>query len=95
MSESTVLNTVRLPARLDTRQAGQLLNFEEHAIRVLVRAGLLKPLGNPPPNAPKFFSAEEVEELTHDRGWLSKATKVISEYWRGKNGRRTQRNDGI
>jgi len=95
MSDSTVLNTVRLPARVDTRQTGQLLNFEEHSIRVLVQAGLLKPLGDPPANAPKFFAADEVERLAHDRVWLSKATKVITEYWRGKNARRTQRQDVI
>jgi hypothetical protein len=50
--------------------------------------GKLMPLGDPAPNAPKWFAAVEVIRLATDKDWLHKATKEISKYWRNKRGRR-------
>jgi hypothetical protein len=47
----------------------------------------LSPLGEPAPNAPKWFSAIEVISLAADRDWLNKATKEVSKYWRHKRER--------
>jgi hypothetical protein len=41
------------PARLLAQQAAAVLDFKKHEIRLLIRAGLLKPLGNPPRRAVK------------------------------------------
>ena len=85
----TILNVVRLPARLDTQQAAQLLGFMEHDIPILIRAKLLKPLGSPAkPNCAKYFCASELENLARDRAWLDRASKAAIEHWRLKNERR-------
>ena len=88
MNERSILNAHRLPARLDVNQTAELLGFMEHDIPVLVRAKLLKPLGDPAPNAHKFFSAAELQQLTGDRSWLDKATKSVSRYWQANNQKR-------
>jgi hypothetical protein len=87
-----LLNLRRLPAMLTIAQTAVLLNRGEHDIPVLVRAGLLKPLGAPPPNAVKFFATVEVLELADDRHVLDRICAVLTEYWRGKNGNRNGSN---
>jgi hypothetical protein len=57
-----------------------LLNFpDEESIRVLVRAKLLKPLGNPPEGAPMWFAMAYILQLSQDAYWLAKATTVLQE----------------
>jgi hypothetical protein len=73
------------PARLDAGQAGKILGFQGHDIPVLVSAKLLKPLGHPAPNGPKYFATCELVELASSREWLHKATEAIHKYWRKKN----------
>ena len=77
----------RLPGRVDVAAAAMLLGFREHDIPVLIAAKLLKPLGKPAPNAPKYFSAKHLIDLTEDEGWLDRATKRMSDYWRFKRER--------
>lgn len=90
MSEKGVLDWARLPARLGASQTARLLGFAPHDIPVLVRKGLLKPLGHPAPNAPKYFARCEVTALAEDSKWLTRATQAITRYWREKNrGQRT------
>ena len=77
----------QLPARLDVAATAKLLGFAEHDIQVLMAAGKLTPLGDPAPNAPKWFCAVEVIGLATDKEWLHKATREISRHWRHKRGR--------
>jgi hypothetical protein len=77
-----------LPARLDAGGAAKVLGFAEHDIQILMGTGKLTPLGDPAPNAPKWFAAVEVIRLAADREWLSKATREVSKYWRHKRERR-------
>lgn len=77
-----------LPARLDVAQTAKLLGFAEHDIQVLMAARKLAPLGDPAPNAPKWFAAIEVIGLAADVDWLNKATKEVCKYWRHKRERR-------
>jgi len=77
-----------LPARLDVAQTSKLLGFGEHDIQILMAVGKLTPLGDPAPNAPKWFAAVEMIQLAADREWLHKATKEIAKYWRDKRERR-------
>jgi hypothetical protein len=73
-----------LPARLDVAQTSKLLGFREADIPILMTAGKLTPLGDPAPNAPKWFAAVEMIRLATDQDWLHKATKEIAKYWKNK-----------
>ena len=80
-----LLNVRRLPARLNVPQTAALLNCGEHDIPLLVRRGLLKPLGHPPPNAMKYFAPTEILELAGDSKRMGQICDAIHDYWRGKN----------
>ena len=71
-----------------TKLVAKLLGFGEADIQILMAAGKLTPLGDPAPNAPKWFAAGEMIRLAADQDWLHKATKEISKYWRHKRERR-------
>jgi hypothetical protein len=77
-----------LPARLDVAQTSKLPGFGESDIQILMSVGKLTPLGDPAPNAPKWFAAIEIIQLAADKDWLHKATKEIAKYWRDKRERR-------
>jgi len=69
MNEKSVLDRLRLPARLDSAQAAELLGFQEHDVPVLVRAKLLHYLGKDlSPNSRKFFSSAELQGLADNSG---------------------------
>jgi hypothetical protein len=89
MKQRDILNSIRLPARLDVQQTALALGFNEHDIQILIRARLLRSLGNPAPNAPKYFASCEVELLAVDPDWLNKATRTIASNWRKKNDRQS------
>jgi len=76
-----------LPARLDVAATARLLGFAEHDIPILMASRKLVPLGDPAPNAPKWFCAIEIIGLAVDREWLNKATRELSKYWRHKRER--------
>ncbi len=84
------LNLRRLPARLTLAQTAVLLGIGEHDIACLIKTRLLLPLGNPESNAPKFFAARQVEEMTHDPEKMDRIVKTISKHWRTKNVRQTK-----
>lgn len=50
-----LLNLRRLPAMLNSAQTAVMLGLAEHDIPLLVRSGLLQPLGDPPPQCGKKF----------------------------------------
>ncbi len=80
-----LLNLRRLPAMLNVQQTAVLLGLAEHDIPVLVNVGLLRPLGDPPPNAVKYFASVLVMELAGELSRLGKIRNTVYEYWRGKN----------
>jgi hypothetical protein len=82
-----LLNCRRLPGRLNTSETALLLGFHEHDITPLVAAKLLKPLGKPAANAPKYFAAVAIAERAADSEWLSQATKALARHWLRKNQR--------
>lgn len=90
ISQLQFLNLRHLPARLTAEETGWFLGFEAHQIPVLVAAGLLKPLGQPPRNGIKYFSTATLTELKQDIQWQSRASKQISQYWHTKNQRKKQ-----
>jgi hypothetical protein len=85
MNEKSMLFLPRLPARLDVNQAAEVLGFLPHEISVLLKAGLLKPLGKPAFNGHKFFCAVEISALSENREWLDKATRTVARHWKDRN----------
>jgi len=79
---------MNLPARLDVSATAKLLGFAESDIQVLMAVHKLTPLGDPAPNAPKWFATVEMIRLAADPDWLHKATKDVTKYWRQKRERR-------
>ena len=77
----------QLPARLEVKETAVVLGFSESDIPILIAAGLLKPLGRPAPNAPKFFARVEIERVAHDLDWLNRATRCVAQYWKRKRDR--------
>jgi len=75
----------RLPARLDVNQAAEVLGFLPHEISMLLKVGLLKPLGKPAANGHKFFSAVEISAFSENRPWLDKATRAVAKHWKDRN----------
>jgi hypothetical protein len=82
------LNLRNLPARLTAEETAWLLGCGQHDIPILVSAGLLKPLGQPVPNAVKHFATVTVSESKQDAHWQFRATKEIMQHWRKKNQKR-------
>jgi hypothetical protein len=76
----------QLPARLEVNAVAVLLAFSASDIPVLIAAGLLKPLGKPAPNAPKFFARVEIESCAQNVDWLNQATRCVAQYWKRKRG---------
>ena len=87
MNDTNYLSMIRegYPARLDSSHTAKLLGFGDHDVPVLVSTGLLKPLGTPMPNAPKYFALVEILSHAADRDWLNRATKTLSKHWQKKN----------
>ncbi len=80
-----------IPARLDSQETAWFLGFAVHDIPILIRAGLLKPLGHPQPNGVKYFAAISLARLREDAQWLSRATDAITKHWQTKNANCSQR----
>ena len=77
-----------LPARLTVVEVGWLLGFGPKDITVLVSHGLLKPVGQPTPNATKYFCSVDVEALRTDTKWINRASALLYRYWRTMNAQR-------
>jgi len=87
MNQWEFLNLKTFPARLTSDQAAWLIGCQPHNIPALVAAKQLKPLGNVPVNAVKYFSTAEVLELRKDRNWLARVTTALQQNWVRKNAR--------
>ena len=81
------LNLKTLPGRLKAEEAAWFLGFSVHEIPLLVSRGILKPLGRPAQNAPKYFALANLEELQRDVKWLSKASEAICQHWQERKKR--------
>ena len=90
-----LLSLATLPARLNRSQAADYLGFEPDHITLLIKAGLLKPMGRPKPNSDKYFAAVKLAGLRQDEVWLSRATQFISQHWNEKNARKSEHQHGM
>ena len=87
MIEKSMLMCVRLPARLTTGQAAELLNFTEAEMTVLARKKILCPLANPNQNSHKWYASKLIITLMDDEAWLKRATAAIYADTRERNSR--------
>jgi hypothetical protein len=78
------------PARLEAKEIAVLLGFSESDIPILIAGGLLKPLGRPAPNAPKFFARVEIEHCAENVDWLNQTTRCVAQYWKRKRDRQAR-----
>jgi hypothetical protein len=62
-----------------------VLGFSAQEIPILMAEGILKPLGRPARNGPKYFAAAELEDLRRNLKWLAKASDAIVGYWQKRN----------
>ncbi|HUA68325.1 MAG TPA: hypothetical protein VMA13_07230 [Candidatus Saccharimonadales bacterium] len=85
-----ILNLLSLPGRINAAETAWRLGFEPDHIPILVSAGLLKPLGHPPPGAVKFFLTTEVEQKKNDPKWMNKASEIVRLKIKDKNERAAQ-----
>ena len=81
------LNLLSPPGRINATETAWKIGFEPDHIPILVSAGLLKPLGNPPPGSMKFFLTVEIEQKKNDLKWMNKATELIRLKVKDKNER--------
>jgi hypothetical protein len=68
-----------LPARIGVEHLTKVLGFTDDDITILMADPKLdlKPLGNPAPNAPKYFAAAHILKLANNPEWLDKASNAI------------------
>jgi hypothetical protein len=78
----------QMPVRVNSEQAGWVLNCQPHDIPALIAARLLKPLGNPAQNSTKYFCTADILEAAKDRAWLVKMTTAINNHWQHQNARK-------
>ncbi len=79
------INLSKMQGRLTPEETAWCLGFAAHDIPILIAHHLLKPLGNPPPNAGRYFSGAEIDRLRVDSKWLDKASALLIKHWRTKN----------
>jgi hypothetical protein len=75
------------PACVDAEGAARFLGWPAYFIPLLARAGHLKPLGRPAPNARKWYAMVELERLSRDPAWLDKAIRIVDRLVREANGK--------
>ena len=65
------------PACVGMEEAAGIFGWPNYYLPFLVRAGHLKPLGKPAPNARKWFATVEIERMSGDPVWLDKAIRIV------------------
>ena len=87
-----ILMFARLPARFSTRDFRIYLRLRDDAsVGILVRARHVPVLGNPPSRGPWWFATSVVTRFASDPKWLDKATRILREHNRAKNGKAAKR----
>jgi hypothetical protein len=82
-----LLSARRLPSSMTDVEAGLFLGFTAEEVGFLVARKLLIAQGNPPTQAPKYFSTLHLEERGNDPKWLDKARKSVRLHRKAKNDR--------
>lgn len=78
------------PGRITVDEAAYMLGCEPDHIFILLSAKLLKPLGDPPPGAMKYFMWTDIEEKKNDKRWMTRASELVRTTIKDKNERAAQ-----
>ena len=73
------------PACVDAEAAARFLGWPPYFMPLLARAGHLKPLGKPAPNARKWYAMVELERVNRDPAWLDKAIRIVERHVQESN----------
>jgi hypothetical protein len=85
-----LFTAIRLPGILESDEAAGLLGVPTHTIPILIAAKHLKPLGKPREKSSKKFSADYIDELSHDQKWQDQAIRIIEAYWTTQNSKKSE-----
>jgi hypothetical protein len=84
INNTRVLQLLRLPARLTVEETGTLLGFHPDSVRFLVKAGLLKALGENE-DVQLICATIHIRKLCADEKWLTKATNAVRLHHKARN----------
>jgi|ERR1700683_2568532 len=84
-----LFTAIRLPGILEADEAAVLLGVPPHTIPILIGAKHLKPLGNPREKSSKKFSADYIDDLSHDQKWQNQTIRIIETYWTTQNSKKS------
>lgn len=76
---------ILLPGRLTTGEMEMTIGLPPGSAPILIRVGLLRPLGRPPANGHKYFSRDYVLALCKDEKWLARASDALVKHWAKRN----------
>ena len=81
----------KFPVFMTKEKVAEALGIGTHNIPLLMRAGLLKPLGHPQRYCVKKFSRETLARNIADETWLDRVAAAIHRHWRIQNARKRAR----
>jgi len=91
MTRKEMLQLPRIVGRLDLEDASALLNVQPYEASVLVRLGILRPLGSPKQNSRRWFAAVDILALASDAKALDRCTRAIARHIADKSSRQRSR----
>jgi len=83
--QKTFLSLPRYPAVVTLLEACWLLGLALHQGRILVRLGMLVPLGKRHRRKAKLFATAYILDLAQNQDWLTKAKDDLSRHWEMNN----------
>ena len=89
--QETFLSLPRYPAVVTLLEACWLLGLALHQGRILVRVGMLAPLGKRHRRKAKVFATAYILGLAQDQDWLTKAKDDLSRHWEKNNAARKRK----
>ena len=81
-------------AYMTKEKVAKALGIEAHNIPPLVRAGLIKPFGQPQRYCVKLYSRDVLAQQLADVVWLEEVAAAIHRHWRKKNAHKRAKQAG-
>lgn len=87
LTVNQILSARQLPGVLYSDEAAFLLRKSPDDLHLLAKKNLIKEIGDPQPNAPKYYLTEEVLSKKDDPQWQDQAVRILTRKNRVKNDR--------
>lgn len=78
------------PASIGCEEVGWLLGIAKHSVGILVRRGVLKPLGRPAKNSEKRFYTREIEEFSQDKKSMDLVVRTLQQHWKDRGNKQSE-----